>query len=226
MNKIFRFLTVAVAAVCTFSLAACGDDDDDDEKQNSASEGAQTSVTEVSGNTWVLNTSKSTAYAAINGIEGETDLSSSEGNGVIPTLFTFNADGTADVEVEDTKSTGKYSINGKEFSCSYNIVITKTENGVSSPVETPFTLEKDADLTKTAWELLGEDSDLSQSVFTTCQLTKSGDQLILNLTLTTTFNTDAFDFSDSELSDSYKSLINNTLNSEKYVKYHLVYDKK
>lgn len=227
MNKIFRFLTVAVAAVSTLSLAACSDDDDDDN-----SNGSSTSVSEITGNKWVLNTSKSSAYTSLNGIEGESDMSETTGNNVIPTAFTFNADGTAEVEVEDLTSDGTYTLKGKEFSCTYTVETELTGTGglASKTVQAPFTLEKGTDLTQWGFDLLNNElgtsastDEIGSTTYTTCELTKSGDQLILNLVLDIDYNT--FDISDSEMSDEMKDLFNNMLNADNYVKYRLVYEK-
>lgn len=226
MNKIFRFLTLAVVAVCSLSFASCGDDDDDDDNNNNTvvAPGAPTSVDEVSGNTWVLNVAKSSAYAEMNGIKGPTLITEGGANGVIPTAMTFYNDGTSAVDVSGVKSSGSYSIDGKEFSLTYNVVLNKTENGVESKVEKAFTLKKNADLSQALYDELGFSSDMMKNIFTQCQISKSGNHLVLSLTLTTTMSMgDDFDYSEM---GQYGDFFNNMFNSKKYIAYTLVYDRK
>lgn len=231
MNKIFRLLPLAVAAVCSLTFASCGDDDDDDNNTPTVITGTPTSVEEVSGNTWVLNLAKSSAYGEMNGIKGPMDIKTSQGGDILPNAFTFNSDGTADVLACDITSKGQYRIEGKEFSCSYTIVLNKTawdENGTEeSKVEKDFTLEKGADLTKVLYSELGGYEGPMNSTFTQCEISKAGNQLILNATLTTKIDGSDMDISGAyEFGDMFGNLINNTINSKKYVSYHLVYDKK
>lgn len=234
MNKfLFLLKTILVAAICSLNLVACSsDDDDDNDNSNSSSAlvGNPTSAQEVSGNTWVLNKSKSSAFAEMNGIKGPSVIEGSQGDGIIPEAFTFNSDGTAEVLASGIKSNGNYSINGRQFSCSYKVLLNKTEwdeNGtVESKVEKDFTLEKDFDITKLLYEDLGADSSPMTTTFTQCEISKLGSQLILNLTMTTKLNSD-LDLSGAyEFGEQFGNLINNTAKSKKYIAYSLVYEKK
>lgn len=232
MNKIFRFFVFTAIAVSSFSFASCGsDDDDENDAASTVIEGSPTTPEQVSGNSWVLNYSKSSAYQEMNGVKGPAEMSASEANGVIPTTMTFYSDGQADIDVSGKPSKGSYSISGKEFSCTYDVYMDKTDySGETSMVAKRFTLEKNADLSALIYDELGfgDDANVMQQIFTQCEITQLGEQLILNLTLTTNMNVGEFDGSgfDDELSKKYENLFNNIVKSKKYISFHLVYDKK
>ena len=206
-------------------MACSSDDDDDNSNLSPVLVGNPTSAQEVSGNTWVLNKAKSSAFAEMNGIKGPSVIEGSQGDGIIPEAFTFNSDGTAEVLASGIKSNGNYSINGRQFYCSYKVLLNKTEwneNGtVESKVEKDFTLEKDFDVTKLLNEELGAASGPMTTTFTQCEISKLGSQLILNLTMTTKFNSDDMDLSGAyEFGEQFGNLINNTVKSKKVYRLH------
>ena len=88
-------------------------------------------------------------------------------------------------------------------------------------------IEKDFDVTKLLNEELGAATGPMTTTFTQCEISKLGSQLILNLTMTTKFNSDDMDLSGAyEFGEQFGNLINNTVKSKKYIAYTLVYEKK
>ncbi len=232
MNKIFRFFVFTAIAVSSFSFASCGSDDDDEDSTPILA-GNPTSPEEISGDTWVLNYGESKSYSTMNGISGFSNLNSSDANGLYLVSVKFYADGTADCEVSGASSKGTYSIDGKEFTCSYDIVrkltTYKDTSSTTSDKTYRMTMKKGADLA----EFFTSQVSTTPMYYTLTQhqISKLGNKLYITMTVTASYNEDIFN--DEFIDGAYESaggkfgdLIKKTIKSDKYTTYYLVYDKK
>ena len=261
MNRLFRFFAFAVVSVCALGFISCSNDDDDDDNSSPSAvlEGQQTSPEEISGDSWVLSTAKSKVYVNYNGYNGFVPLESApqeNNNGLILTGMTFYADGTADWDVSGIKSKGEYSLNGKDFTCSHDILVeVNTPDGVVKK-QVPFTAKKGVDIADIVAELaaieqkkwykendfggegmfdaidmtLEENKKLNDIIITSHDLTKQGNKLYIKYSLRQEINYD-FNISDEDLEEmgEFGGLFENLQKVNKQPKlfdYYLVYNKK
>lgn len=114
MNKIFRFLIVAVCAACSIAFSACSDDDDDDN-------GGSSSAAIVGE--WTLDAKKS-SYT-VNGVPSDKK----GGVDLFDEFMNFKEDGSFVSGKGEDATNGKYSVSGK------NLTLEATEDGMTFVVK-------------------------------------------------------------------------------------------
>lgn len=232
MNRLFRYLMMSVLALCTAGFVSCGDDDDDndDAKPNDATNeltGSKTSPAEISGGKWVINWQKSKAYAEMNGMKGQTSMEEGGLNGLFMTEMDFYSDGTMDCAIDTLKSKGTYSIDGLEFTSTYDILLQVQNwdsdgNTQESYKRKSFTFKKGADLSDCLYGELGVSEKPMTNEITKYEITKSDSRLFVTMVVNIRYNLGV----DSGDMGEWGDMFNNLMNSKKEISYYLVYDKK
>lgn len=231
MNRLFRYLMMSVLALCTAGFVSCGDDDDnDDAKSNDVTNGltgSKTSPAEISGNKWVINWQNSKAYAEMNGIKGETVMEENGINGLFLTEMKFYSDGTMDCAIDTLKSKGTYSIDGFEFTSTYDILLhvqnwDSEGNTQESYKRKSFTFKKGADLSDCLYgELETSEAPMTYNI-TKYEISKTDNKLFVTMVVNMGYNLDV----DTGDMGEWGGMFDNLMKSKKEISYYLVYDKK